>query len=237
MRRTLAGIIATCVVAVPLGCETVIRAEGPGPPGGGPPCDNEAAREPFYSTGFPVDELPISEGGAWSRAGASWTPVQTQNGVAHGTQTGQGGFDDSYARLSGFPPDQQACAVIHKDSSGGYGEVEVLLRWSDTSTSAKGYEAFMHTNGMFAKIVRWNGGFGDFTSLAHVDAVRVPQDGDILRATAVGDVITLYLNDELLVQATDPTFPTGDPGMGFYKDAHGGPPSGYGFSGFTATGY
>lgn len=239
MRRmlwTTASVGSAMITILAVGCGGFLRAEGPGAQGDGPSCDDGVGRGPSYSTSFPLDELPISEGGAWSHMGTSWTFVQTQNGYAHGTQTGEGGFDDSYARLSGFPPDQQACAVILKGSPNSYGEVEILLRWSDTETTAKGYECFLHTNGLFAKIVRWNGGYGSFTSIAHVDGVTVPQDGDILKATIIGDVITLYLNDEMLAQAIDSTYSTGDPGIGFYKDAHGGPPSDYGFTSYSATG-
>ena len=240
MRRMLwntAAIGAAVITIQAVGCGHVAGSEGPSAQGDGPWCDNGVGRGPSYSTSFPLDELPISEGGAWSHLGTSWTFVQTENGYAHGTQTGQGGFDDSYARLSGFPPDQQACAVIHKKgSSSSYGEVEILLRWSDTETTAKGYECFLHTNGLFAQIARWNGDYGDFTSMVQVDGVSAPQDGDILKATAIRDVITLYLNDEMLVQATDSTYSTGNPGIGFYKDEHGGAPTDYGFKRFSATG-
>jgi hypothetical protein len=239
MRRllwTTAAIGAAVIMMLAMGSGAVTRSEGPGAHGHGPSCGDEVGRGPSYSTNFPLDELPISEGGAWSHVGTSWTFVQTENGYAHGTQTGQGGFDDSYARLSGFPPDQRACAVIHKSSPSISGEVEILLRLSDTKTTAKGYECFLHTNGLYAMIVRWNGVYGDFTSIAHVDEVTAPQDGDILKATAIGDVITLYLNDEILAQATDSTYPTGNPGIGFYKDEHGGAPTEYGFKSYSATG-
>ena len=212
------------------------RAEGGGAQRGGPSCGGDVGRGPSYSTSFRSTSSPISEGGAWSHVGTSWTFVQTENGYAHGTQTGQGGYDDSYAHLSGFPPDQQACAVIHKGSSSFNQEVEILLRWSDTETTAKGYECFLHQNGQYAKIVRWNGVYGDFTTLADVGGVTAPQDGDILKATAIGDVITLYLNDEMLVQATDSTYSNGNPGIGFYQDENGGEPTEYGFKSYSATG-
>src|SRR5262249_11996444 len=68
-----------------------------------------------YSTSFDKDESPISEGGAWVHLGLDWALVATAGGVAHGTQTGTGKYDDSYAHLSGFPPDHMASAVIHRD--------------------------------------------------------------------------------------------------------------------------
>lgn len=235
MRKTLwvDGIGAALVVAAAVGCS---GAKGNEPQVSGPSCGGEVGRGPSYSTSFPFDELPLSEGGAWSHAGKSWTVIQTENGNAHGTQTGQGGYDDSYAYLSDFPPDQQACAVIHQGSPVGYQEVEILLRWSDSENSAQGYECFIHHGGQYAKIVRWNGPYGDFTTIADVGDVAAPRDGDMIRATAIGNIITLYLNDQMLAQAVDSTYPTGNPGMGFFKDKDGGANTEFGFESYTATG-
>ena len=59
-----------------------------------------------YSTHFLATEDPISEGGHWIHLGAPWSLVATGGGVAYGTQPGDGAYTDSYAHLSGFPPDQ-----------------------------------------------------------------------------------------------------------------------------------
>lgn len=227
------GVGAALVVAAAVGCSI---AGGDEPQISGPFCRSEVGRGPSYSTTFPLDELPISEGGAWSHAGKWWTFIQTENGNAHGTQTGQGGYDDSYAYLSGFPPNQEACAVIHKGSPAGYQEVEILLRWGDSESSAKGYECFIHHSGKYAKIVRWNGPHGDFTTIADVGNVTAPQDGDVIRASAIGNLITLYLNNRMLAQAVDSTYSTGNPGMGFFKAEDGGVNIEFGFESYTATG-
>ncbi|HJT94381.1 MAG TPA: hypothetical protein VJ777_20990 [Mycobacterium sp.] len=234
MRRMLwvDGIGAVLVLAAVVGCSSV-KSE---PQATAPSCGGEVGRVPFYSTSFQLDELPISESGAWSHTGRSWTFVQTENGFAHGTQTGQGGYDDSYAYLSGFPPDQQACAQIHRGSPAGFQEVEILLRWSDSENSARGYECFIHHSGQYAKIVRWNGPYGDFTTIANVGNVTAPQDGDTVRATAIGSVISLYLNDQMLAQAIDSTYSTGNPGMGFFKDNDGRANTEFGFVSYAATG-
>src|SRR5262245_9498429 len=58
-----------------------------------------------YSTEFDGIENPLSEGGVWSHVGLDWRNVEKSGGIAYGTQTGTGGYDDSYAVLSGFPPD------------------------------------------------------------------------------------------------------------------------------------
>jgi len=173
-----------------------------------------------YSTNFLGVENPLSEGGVWSNVGQNWTRVLKSNGIAHGTQTGTSSYDDSYARLSHFPPNISASARIYKASgipSGESHEVELLLRWADSSTSARGYECNLHHAGGYLQIVRWNGPRGNFTYLADQRGnVPVPKDGDIFKATITGNVIKAYLNDVLIVQATDSTFTDGNPGIGFY---------------------
>ena len=67
-----------------------------------------------YATNFDLTESPISEGGAWRRANNAWTNVNTANGIAFGTNGALNTYDDSYAVLSGFGPDQQAQAVVFR---------------------------------------------------------------------------------------------------------------------------
>jgi hypothetical protein len=171
-----------------------------------------------YVTFFTGAEDPLSEGGKWSNNGLDWTRVEKKDGMAAGTQGGDGGYDDSYATLSGFPPDQSARAVVQIrdgiDLSCTH-EVELLLRWSDAPHLARGYEINLGL-GSYMQIIRWNGAIGDFTELASV-WLPPAKDGDIFRATAVGNVITGYLNGVPLVQATDSTFSTGNPGIGFFR--------------------
>ena len=47
--------------------------------------------------------------------------------------------------------------------------------------------------------------------------VRV-KTGDVVKATIVGNVITAYLNGIAVGTATDSTYTTGNPGMGFNLD-------------------
>jgi hypothetical protein len=175
-----------------------------------------------YQTVFPGIEDPLSEGGAWSNNGLDWARVVKTDGMAAGTQGGNNGYDDSYATLSGFPPNQSARAVVQIkegiDLSCTH-EVELHLRWSDAPHLAQGYEVLLAL-GSYLGIVRWNGPIGDFTELAFVWVPPV-KDGDILRATAVGNVITAYLNGVQLAQVTDSTFSAGNPGIGFFKRSCG----------------
>jgi hypothetical protein len=197
-----------------------------------------------YSTNFDRTEAPISENGMWTHAGLDWTLVNTAGGFAFGTQsgsTGNGGYDDSYAYLSGFPPNQSVSTVIHLEGgiSAVSAEAEILLRWADSSHFARGYECNLSHNGSYAEIVRWNGPIGrqnsDFTYVARGGVPSGVRDGDVFSAKIVGNTITSYLNGVQLASGTDNTYPDGNPGMGFFWRGQQGL-SKYGFSSFSATG-
>jgi len=191
-----------------------------------------------YSTNFDLTQAPISENGAWHHDGLDWTKVETGGGIAYGTQSGTAGYDDSYAYLSGFPADYSASAVVHRaaniDSSCTH-EVEILLRWSDAAHSARGYECNFAFDGTYAQIVRWNGPFGDFTYLGSGTVPGGIHDGDRLSATVVGQTITLSVNGNQVADATDATYPTGNPGMGFWRGGPCGTKGDYAFSSFSAS--
>jgi hypothetical protein len=193
----------------------------PLPPPGTPPSDS-------YSTTFDLTENPISEGGRWFNNGTLWTKVRTANvngdGLAFGTQLGNplDSYNDSYAYLSGFRDNQQGEAVIYVDPGlvGEPHEVELLLRWSDSAQEARGYECLFHHNGI-VQIMRWNGPFGDFTPLATDQLGRALRTGDVIKATAIGSVITAYINGVPILQVSDLTYPTGQPGIAFFKRVDG----------------
>lgn len=201
-----------------------------------------------YSTDFPRTESPISEGGAWHHLGTSWTFVQTLDRRAVGTQTGVNGYDDSYAYLSGFGPDQMAEATLWLNPaiSGDYREGELLLRWSDTPTTARGYECNIAWNGAYAQIVRWDGGYGKFTYIANqtrfARGVMPPRTGDVFKAMILGSSIYVYINkndgngDRLIVTGRDETYASGNPGLGFFVQGARYPAQ-FGFSSYTASSY
>ena len=186
-----------------------------------------------YTTNFAGLENPLSEGGVWSNVGLDWTNVQKVNGLACGTLDGTGGYNDSYAHLSGFPADHTASAVVRVASGlTDTHEVELLMRWADSARSARGYECNMNYQGG-CQIVRWNGTIGDFTVLGGANAPGV-STGDVFKASVVGNVITVWLNNTQIVQVTDGTFTSGNPGIGFYRRTSGANTD-YGFTSFTAT--
>ena len=203
-----------------------------------------------YTSNFPVAENPISEGNRWMNgrtAGLDWadvrTDVQTKRGLAFGTQSGGGGYDDSVAILQGaWRPDQSASATVHSvNQKGGsvYEEVEILLRWSLSAHSAKGYEInfrALNSSESYTEIVRWNGGRGDFTYLAQRRGSAYGiKDGDVVKATVVRNIITSYINGVAVATASDSTYGSGNPGMGFFLQGATGVNRDYGFTTFSAS--
>ncbi len=201
-----------------------------------------------YTTSFPLTENPISEGGNWINGGTvglDWTNVSTTPGLAIGHETGTANFTDATALLTGsWGADQSAMATVHSvnQNDACYEEVELRLRSSLSAHSCTGYEISMKcskTSSAYVIIVRWNGAVGDFTILTQLNGSAYGvADGDSVRATVVGNVITAYINGTQVAQATDGTFTTGNPGMGFnlFGCSGGTTNSDYGYTNFKATG-
>jgi hypothetical protein len=189
-----------------------------------------------YSTNFPANENPISEGGRWRNTGLDWTPVATTGGLAYSTQTSNG-YDDSYAFLSGFGANQTASGVIHLAS--GYNpsvshEVEIILRCSDGPHTISWYECNLGIGGGYAQIMLLNGPIGTFREVTQTSNPIAPRNGDVFSASAVGNVITSYLNGVELARAVDSSLPTGQPGMAFFIRP-GAVAKNYCFSSFSAS--
>ncbi len=197
-----------------------------------------------YTTNFDTTESPISEAGHWHHVGLDWTTVDTAGGTAFGTQalgvsrSGPTGYDDSYAYLDGFSPDQEASAVVSLgtiDTSCTH-EVEVLLRWDDGAHLAQGYECNVAFDGSYAQIVRWNGAVGDYMYLGSGSVPGGVRDGDTVSARVTGGHITLSVNGTVRATADDATYPDGNPGIGFWRGDSGcGTLGDYGFTSFQAT--
>jgi hypothetical protein len=222
------------LAALAIGCN------GSSGPASVPPAVAPGSPPPGFSTNFDLTEAPISESGAWHRANNPWTNVNTGSGIAFGTNGAANTYDDSYALLSGFGPNQQASAVVARSASLNTAvnhEMELLLRFSDSATTARGYECLFNAGGA-VDIVRWNGTLGDFTSLQlTAGALGLGRDlvsGDVIKATIVGNVISTYVNGVLMAQGTDSTYSTGQPGIGFFTRP-GGNTANFGMTSYTAS--
>jgi hypothetical protein len=204
----------------------------------------------IYTTTFDVNENPLSEGGKWIHAGLDWAMIRSKNGIAFGTQSGLDTgilkYNDSYAHLSGFPPDQEAWGkvFIAKPDPSCYQEVEILLRWTSSARSTTGYECFarcLNDSSSYLQIVRWEGPLGKFTYLADKSGAEYGlRNGDTLKGNIIGNVITVYINGVRKAQVRDDTYKTGNPGIGMFLECKNGCGIGsnmdYGFTSFTARG-
>jgi len=198
-----------------------------------------------YTTNFPGTENPISERGKWVNGkdvGIDWANVATTPGLAYGTESGGSGYDDSTSVLTGtWGSNQMAEATVHSvnQNDNAYEEVELRLRSSLSAHRSTGYEINFRcskTAKAYTQIVRWNGPLGKFTYLAsHEGPNNGVTNGDAVKATIVGNVITAYVNGVQVLQATDDTYATGSPGMGFFLQGAAGVNRDYGFTSFRAS--
>ncbi|MGA2515980.1 MAG: InlB B-repeat-containing protein [Thermodesulfobacteriota bacterium] len=198
-----------------------------------------------YTTTFPLTENPISESGMWINGGTvglDWCNVQTNGGspgLAYGTETGSINYNDSTALLTGtWGPNQTVTATVYTTITGNsnYEEVELRVRSSLSAHNCTGYEINFSVNpsNPYVQIVRWNGALGDFTELNGTGSSGA-KNGDVILATISGSTITAYINGTAVLSATDSTYSTGSPGMGFYVQGVSGIDSQYGFTYYSAT--
>ena len=190
----------------------------------------------------------ISEGGRWINGkdvGLDWSNVRTTTALAFGTQSGASGvYNDSTAVLSGaWGPDQTVQATVKTaadaQTTSAVEEVELRLRTTITAHSITGYEIDFRAvkPGGYMAIVRWNGPLNSFTTLStENNAYQGITTGDVVKASIVGSTITVYVNGIVVGQATDSTFASGSPGVGFWMSNAPESTSGdYGFMSFSAS--
>jgi hypothetical protein len=226
------ALAALCVVAAS-GCSKA--AKEPSPVVASVPA---APRVNTYTTRFPLKEDPMSEGGRWMEGktvGLDWGNISTTPGLAIG-HAGPKRFADATALLTGtWGPTQTAEAVVFSKKVFLYPEVSLRLRSALSPHNCSGYEisnSLKSDESAYLIIVRWNGGLADFTYLAQLRGKQYGvTTGDVVKATIVGNVITAYKNGVQLGQATDNTYPNGNPGLGFNEGKNGD----YGMTSFTAT--
>jgi len=202
-------------------------------------------RHGTYATNFPLSENPVSERGNWEcgkTVGLDWADIATTPGRAFGLESGLTGYDDSTALLTGtWGPNQTVQATVFTANQNDklWEEVELRLRSSLSAHSATGYEILFKcskTKKAYSDIVRWEGPLSKFTYLSHKDGAEYGvANGDVVKATMVGNVITVYKNGVQMAQLTDGTYATGQPGMGFFLQGGTGVNRDYGFTSFSAT--
>lgn len=214
-----------------------------------------------FSTNFSdAPQNPISQGGIWFHTTNAWANIATTTSPnrAIGTQTGSGGFNDSYAYLKGLSSSVSVTATVYKDPAlsandpFGAHEVELLFRVSDDATNVHAYECNFSTSGAYAQIARWFGPMGTFDTISNIigiDGNGALTTGDQVMATITGGlsntVITTYIKrvGGSFVQIAQVTAPNdgvtppivGQHGIGMWYDgsAPGPQNSLYGFSDYS----
>jgi hypothetical protein len=175
--------------------------------------------------------------------GIDWADVVTEQGRAHGgkvkvgakerraeqgnLESGEaaapeGDYDDPTAVLTGsWGRNQYVRATVfsRNQTSDLFQEVEIRLRSAISAHSCTGYEVFwrcLKTDEAYAEIVRWDGKIGAWKSLTRKTGPEFGvKDGDIVEACIVGNVIRGYINGVEVTSATDDTYDSGAPGIGF----------------------
>ncbi len=208
-----------------------------------------------FSTNFLLTENPISQNNMWIQGftdGLDWGDVQTNGSIAYGTtdDISPPPYTDSIAVIRGlWNRNQMAQAVVHtvnQQSGGIYEEVELRLLNTISQHSITGYEinfSCRHDGTQYTQIGRYQGANGN-TSWAGIGpsppstSVTGPGlfDGDIVKATIINGLITVYINNVQVNQVTDITYTSGSPGIGFFmQDGPIGLLSDFGFTQFTAS--
>lgn len=205
-----------------------------------------------YKTNFSRAENPISEGGKWvnGRAdGVDWTDVRTTPGFAFGTEIGGNRpdpqkYDDSTALLKGtWGPNQTVEATVRSVNPNQDGkvweEVELRLRSLISPHNCTGYEVMFRCTKIpqaYCNIARWEGPLGKFTMLKETRGAEYGvKSGDVVKATMIGKILTVYINGVQKIQLSDDKFAIGNPGVGYYLEGATGLIGDFGFSSFMAT--
>jgi hypothetical protein len=197
-----------------------------------------------YTTNFPVAENPLSQSGNWiegQAVGLDWNNVLSTPGLVQGQGPSSVAYADPTAILAGtWGANQTAQATVYSvnQTASYYQEVELRLRSSVIAHSITGYEITfrcLQDANAYMQIVRWNGPLGSFTYLNSFGGAQYGvKTGDIVKATIVGNLITVYKNGVVLGTATDSTYATGSPGIGFDYGC-GSTYGDFGFTSFTAS--
>ena len=205
-----------------------------------------------YSTTFRHAENPLSQGGKWLNGhadGLDWADVQTIPGLAFGAEIGGSRpepqkYDDSTALLKGtWGPNQTVQATVYSVRPNlddkVWEEVELRLRSSITPHSCTGYEVMFRCSKIpqaYCNVARWEGPLGKFTFLKQTEGSKYGvKTGDVVKASMMGNTLTVFINGEQIFQLNDNKFTGGNPGIGFFLDGARGVNRDFGFSSFMAT--
>ncbi len=222
-------------------------------------CPNAIAR--IYSTGFPLSENPLSDGGNWVNGTITGTntgcaATNTPGGVhyAYGLQSGTNGppnnsiYDDSLACLTGtWGPTQSLDITIYltnqlASSANVYEEIEYGLRCTLTTNGLHGYfiDCSLNSDSGYVELGLSYGNYSNTNWGAdRYGAQYVVHNGSKIHAAITNNTISVSFDGVLVLQSTDTTGlgPTngGAPLIGFFHQNGNSHQTDFGISSFTAT--
>lgn len=187
-----------------------------------------------FSTTFPANENPLSEGGLWingGQVGLDWSDCETTAGMAIGRQFAAS-YTDATAIIAGaWAANHRVTASVYtvNQVDAYFQEIELRLRTAISAHSLTGYEAGFkcsQTGGAYIILVRWNGALGDFNYLGASGSGTYNGSqygittGDVVRAEIVDNQINAYINGVLkasedIRQLGGTVYSVGRPGIGF----------------------
>jgi hypothetical protein len=195
-----------------------------------------------YSTSCSGVENPLSESGNWLNGGTDgidWANFRKNNGQCWGLQTVD--ERDATALVKGpWIGNQyaQATAYLNSPNFSVLPELELRLRSNISANVNSGYEIDFFLGGNI-QVVRWNGSAGDFDRIGSAFVTPALNNGDVLYAQIVGNIITIKVNGATIgtidVSSIGGTvYNTGLPGIGHnHVGALDGTEALYGFTAFT----
>ena len=140
--------------------------------------------------------------------GATRIAMATHEGIS---------YDDSFAFVPGFGANQWCEAVLYKEAgynanaAGANHEVEIILGCR-TSAGYHRWNEFLLNSGGGIDIASLDGGPGSYTIIGSSTGAymgRVPADGDVFRATKIGNSLYMYMNGILVCTYTGPLIANG----------------------------
>lgn len=183
-----------------------------------------------YSTTFPSDEDPLSEGGVWRgglTVGGLWTDMKSSGGDAFRKMTAfnSTNYIDSLAFLSGFAANHSISGVLNSGQVTGL-EAELYLRADISANVARGYEIDVVGSSGNLYLVVWLGSGTNTTSnfavLAGPIALSGLAAGTVILASITGTVITVKQDGATVLTydtVSDATkWSDGNPGIGGWNE-------------------
>ena len=177
-------------------------------------------------------ENPLSAGGIWTNntqgTGGNVAPLNmtsmrvalaSDNATRIAMATHPGiSYDDSFAFVPGFGANQWCEGVLYKEAgynanaAGANHELEIILGCR-TSSGYHRWNEFLLNTGGGVDIINLDGVPGAYTVMGVPTGAmlgRVPMDGDVFRATKVGNTLSLFLNGILMCSYTGPLASNGN---------------------------